>query len=89
MRLLLISNSTNAGESYLQHAKGQIKNFLGKKPVEAPDVIIAGEGNTFRLLQLIQSNNLIEPVRKKVMTGTPYIGWSAGAKFGEIDLTIN
>jgi len=29
MRLLLISNSTNAGEPYLHHPKEQIKNFLG------------------------------------------------------------
>ena len=124
MRLLLISNSTNAGEGYLQHAKGQIKNFLGEDPVTAlfipyagvtisyeqyetrvktsfneighdirsihhypdpgeavlaADAIIVGGGNTFRLLQLIQSNNLIVPVRKKIMNGIPYIGWSAGA----------
>ncbi|MBS3768754.1 MAG: dipeptidase PepE [Bacteroidales bacterium] len=31
MRLLLISNSTNAGESYLEHAGDDIKNFLGDK----------------------------------------------------------
>jgi len=31
MRLLLISNSTNAGESFLQYADEQIKNFLGEK----------------------------------------------------------
>ena len=31
MRLLLISNSTNAGENYLEHAKGHIKDFLGGK----------------------------------------------------------
>ena len=29
MRLLLISNSTNAGEGYLEHAKDSIQNFLG------------------------------------------------------------
>jgi dipeptidase E len=124
MRLLLISNSTNAGEAYLQHAKEQIKNFLGESPVqalfipyagitlsyedyetkvkasfnetghdiksihyysnpveavEAANAIVVGGGNTFRLLQLIKGNNLIEPVRRKVMAGTPYIGWSAGA----------
>lgn len=31
MKLLLISNSTNVGESYLQHAGDDIKNFLGDK----------------------------------------------------------
>jgi len=31
MRLLLISNSTNPGESYLAHAKNQLKDFLGER----------------------------------------------------------
>lgn len=124
MKLLLISNSTNAGEGYLFHAKDQIQKFLGEKPVNAlfipyagitisyenyetrvkekfneigheirsihyysnpveavemAEVIIVGGGNTFRLLQLIQKHNLIESIRRKVIAGTPYIGWSAGA----------
>ncbi|HPD96233.1 MAG: dipeptidase PepE [Bacteroidales bacterium] len=29
MKLLLISNSTNAGEAYLEHPKSEIKRFLG------------------------------------------------------------
>jgi dipeptidase E len=35
MRLLLISNSTNPGEPYLDYPKKEIKDFLGKKPVKA------------------------------------------------------
>jgi dipeptidase E len=35
MRLLLISNSTNAGEGYLEHARGQISDFLGGKVKKA------------------------------------------------------
>lgn len=35
MRLLLISNSTNPGEPYLDYPKNNIKEFLGKKPVKA------------------------------------------------------
>ena len=35
MRLLLISNSTNPGEPYLNYPKNEIKNFLGPKPVKA------------------------------------------------------
>ena len=31
MRLLLISNSTNAGEAYLDYPKHEIKKFLGDK----------------------------------------------------------
>ncbi len=35
MKLLLISNSTNPGEPYLDHPKEQIAKFLGEKPVNA------------------------------------------------------
>lgn len=33
MKLLLISNSTNPGEPYLDYPKNNIRDFLGKKPV--------------------------------------------------------
>ncbi len=124
MKLLLISNSTNAGEAYLDYPKAEIGTFLGKKAkralfipyagvtvsfdeyaakvqqrfnevghdivsihtlhdpvkaVEEAEAFVVGGGNTFHLLKLIQDNGLIEPVRKKVMSGTPYIGWSAGS----------
>jgi dipeptidase E len=124
MRLLLISNSTNAGEEYLDYPKMEIKKFLGEKkitglfipyagvtisfdayaakvkarfnevghdiksihefsdPIQAvknAEAIIVGGGNTFNLLKMTQENGLIDPVRKKVMNGTPYIGWSAGS----------
>ncbi|HRR15373.1 MAG TPA: dipeptidase PepE [Bacteroidales bacterium] len=124
MKLLLISNSTNAGEGYLEHAFPHIKSFLGSKqaeilfipyaavtfsydeyekkvsqkfieggykiksihhftdPVAAikkAEVIAVGGGNTWKLLKMIRENKLIEPVREKVFSGTPYIGWSAGA----------
>lgn len=125
IRLLLISNSTNAGEKYLGHSLPKIKNFLqGQTPenvifipyaavtfgfdeyenmvneklqtiglkvksihhfsvpakaIEEADLIIVGGGNTFHLLKYIQDFELIEPVRKKVESGTPYIGWSAGS----------
>jgi dipeptidase E len=35
MRLLLISNSTNPGEPYLDYPKNKIREFLGRKPVKA------------------------------------------------------
>lgn len=34
MRLLLISNSTNPGEPYLDYPKNNIRNFLGEKPLK-------------------------------------------------------
>ncbi len=125
MRLLLISNSTNAGEKYLEYPKQNIADFLAKdnvkkvlfipfaavsfsydeyqakvqdrfsefcvevdsihrhkdavKAVEDAQAIVIGGGNTFHLLKTMQELNVVEPIRKKVMGGTPYIGWSAGS----------
>ena len=124
MRLLLISNSTNAGEAYLDYPKHNIHDFLGEKcvkclfipyagvtvtwddyekkvknrfnevghdivsihhfedpvkAVEEADCIVIGGGNTWKLLHDMHANKLIEPIRKKVLDGTPYIGWSAGS----------
>lgn len=125
MRLLLISNSTNAGEKYLEYPKQNIADFLAKdgvkkvlfipyaavtfsyddykkkvqerfsefgvevdsihrqsdpiKAVEEAKAIVVGGGNTFHLLKSMQEQGIIEPIRKKVQGGTPYIGWSAGS----------
>ena len=124
MRLLLISNSTNPGEAYLDYPKYNIKDFLGESPLEclflpyagvtisfddyearvrerfteighrirsihhesdpvaalkSAEAIVVGGGNTFQLIKMIQENGLIEPVRKKVLSGIPYVGWSAGS----------
>lgn len=124
MRLLLISNSTNAGEAYLDYPGNNIREFLGSKKVSAlfipyaavtfsndeyeekvrtrfrevgHDVIsiqhffdpakavmeaaaiVAGGGNTWMLLKCLREKKLIDSVRKKVISGTPYIGWSAGS----------
>jgi dipeptidase E len=42
MRLLLISNSTNAGEEYLDYPKYNIQKFLGEKKVKALFIPFAG-----------------------------------------------
>jgi dipeptidase E len=49
------------------------------KAVEEAEAIIVSGGSTWNLLYNIRKNNLIEPIRKKVLSGTPYIGWSAGS----------
>ena len=124
MRLLLISNSTNPGEPYLDYPKKNIKDFLGNIPVTAlfipyaavtfsydkyeekvaerfhqighkivsihhfnnpvaavkqAEAIVVGGGNTWKLLKSIRENQLIDIVRQRVFSGTPYIGWSAGS----------
>ncbi len=128
-RMLLISNSTMAGEPYLYYTKPFIKEFFKeinftpdnkniifipyaavtfsfdkyvnnvnkalselnikvkgiqnynnpKKAIEDADMIIVGGGNTWQLIKMLQDNKLLEPIKKKVEEGIPYIGWSAGS----------
>jgi len=125
MKLLLLSNSTNAGEDYLGWPRKMLKEFLVKydirkcllvpyagvtndfdeytdrvkevfallncevesvhmiaDPVDAvykSSCIVVGGWNTFRLVQLLHEKGLMDPIRQKVMEGTPFIGWSAGS----------
>ncbi|HEU5146310.1 MAG TPA: dipeptidase PepE, partial [Chryseosolibacter sp.] len=50
-----------------------------EKFVQQASCIMVGGGNTFALLNRIYEHNLLNAIRAKVATGTPYIGWSAGA----------
>lgn len=43
------------------------------------DGIVIGGGNTFALLSRVYENDLLDIIRNKVLSGTPFIGWSAGA----------
>lgn len=133
MKLLLISNSTNYKEKYLDWCMPLIQQFLGSfkeknilffpyavvrngatleesytaatekvkncfknfgietnivsihtaiDPVQAvnnADAIMVSGGNTFHLVYELHKNKLIEPVRRKVLEGAPYLGWSAGS----------
>lgn len=47
--------------------------------VNKADVIMVGGGNTFHLFHEIHRLGLIAPVRRKVLEGTPFLGWSAGS----------
>jgi dipeptidase E len=120
MRLLLLSNSTNFGSGYLDHASGAIAAFFSgirrilfvpfalhdqaaywaaardrfasweievdRAPegtsagaaVEKAEAIFVGGGNTFRLLARMQEAGLLEPIRRRVFAGMPYMGSSAG-----------
>jgi dipeptidase E len=121
IRILLISNSTLHGRSYLDHAEEEIRRTLGSarrllffpfalhdrddyaakaiarfaamgfemksahnttdpdKAVAEADGIFIGGGNTFRLLKALQDLHFIEPIRRRIREGAPYIGSSAGS----------
>ncbi len=124
-QLLLISNSTNAGEAYLGWPRQIISNFFSGKDVKRilfvpyagvtvsydeytakvqevfeklgleiysienetnrikaihdAEAIAVGGGNTFHLVYMLHKLRLMEPVFEKANSGTPFIGWSAGA----------
>ncbi len=50
-----------------------------EKAVLEAEAMVVGGGNTWNLLRNMHDNKLTEPIRKKVLAGTPYIGWSAGS----------
>jgi dipeptidase E len=121
-KLLLLSNSRNAGGGWLDHVEPLIRDFLGagrRKILFVPfaavtisfdayvamaasrfakmgyaltgahrttpasirkyDAIVAGGGNTFRLLAEVRQRKWLAPIRARVRAGMPFIGWSAGA----------
>ena len=49
------------------------------KAIEQAEAIVVGGGNTWQLVRMMHDNKLMNPIREKVITGTPYIGWSAGS----------
>jgi dipeptidase E len=63
----------------LPHTVTALNHENAKKGIEQSDVIMVGGGNTFKLLHDIYQANIIDSIRNKVSSGTPYIGWSAGS----------
>jgi len=47
--------------------------------IDNADAIFVGGGNTFRLLKALYDHEIISLIRRRVTTGMPYIGSSAGA----------
>jgi dipeptidase E len=49
------------------------------KAVERAEAIAVGGGNTFNLLTTMYEAELLGPIRRRVLGGVPYMGWSAGS----------
>lgn len=130
--LLLISNSTNAGEEYLSWPRPHIQSFLEESKVkrvlfipyagvnlsdkglmasfdvyeekvkkvfaelgfdlysihheanaveaiEQAEAIAVGGGNTFHLVYMMHQMGVMKAIRKQILEGMPYMGWSAGS----------
>lgn len=50
-----------------------------KETIEKSEAVFIGGGNTFRLLNQLYKNDLIEVLQHKIENGMPYIGTSAGS----------
>ncbi|PCI94929.1 MAG: dipeptidase PepE [Flavobacteriales bacterium] len=47
--------------------------------IKDADAIMVGGGNSFKLLNEVYENELLNCIQEVVKKGTPYIGWSAGS----------
>ncbi|MCL2650732.1 MAG: dipeptidase PepE [Candidatus Azobacteroides sp.] len=69
----------NCFSKWRHHVKSIHHAWDPKWEIEKADAIIIGGGNTWQLVRMLHEQSLMEPIRKKVWSGTPYIGWSAGS----------
>ncbi|GHT55886.1 peptidase E [Bacteroidia bacterium] len=73
MKVAGVFSSLGHNLTSIHHAEDPVR------AVEEAEVLVIGGGNTWQLVRQMHDLGLMEPVRRKVMAGTPYLGWSAGS----------
>ena len=90
LRVLFVPHALRDRDAYAGQARGRLEKMgygldsLHEVPdaweaVSRADALFIGGGNTFRLLQALQDLSLLQPIRRRVEEGKPYIGSSAGS----------
>jgi dipeptidase E len=90
VRVVFIPHALHDRRAYAEQADGRFRKMglefqsvhdvsNPARAIEQAEIIFIGGGNTFRLLSELQQNQLIQPIRRSVRAGTPYIGSSAGS----------
>jgi dipeptidase E len=60
------------------------------KALGTAEAVVIGGGNSFQLLRMLYSTELVRAIRVRVMGGLPYVGWSAGSNVaGPTIMTTN
>ena len=89
-RVLFVPFALYDRDAYAQTARARFKQMGYEmtsvhnaadqvQAVAETEAIFIGGGNTFRLLKTLYDQSLLDPIRRRVAEGMPYIGSSAGS----------
>jgi dipeptidase E len=76
----LYEEKVNERFKEIGHSVKSIHHFSDPvKAIEESEAIVVGGGNTWQLVRMMHEKGLFPAIRKKVLNGVPFIGWSAGS----------